>query len=88
MEGMVCRQARSIQALFHYSAGTRVTPERWVTVLVQKFLEAFYGQWLYQNVQLHGEVAGTSAALQKEAIPREIEKQLEMGGDGLLEKDQ
>jgi hypothetical protein len=88
MEGIICRQARSIQALFHYSAGMRVMPECWVTVLMQKILEATHGQWLYWNVQLHDEVAGTSATLQKEAIQREIEDKLEMGGDGLLDKDQ
>jgi hypothetical protein len=88
MEGMICRQARSIMASFHYSAGTRVIPECWATVLVQKILEATHGQWLYRIVQLHHEVAGTSAMLQKEAIQWEIEEQLEMEGDGLLDEDQ
>jgi hypothetical protein len=43
-------------------------PEQWATVLLQKLLEATHGQWLYWNVQLHDEVAGASAMLQKEAI--------------------
>jgi hypothetical protein len=49
---------------------------------------ATHGKWLYWNIQIHNKVAGTQASLRKEAIQREREEQLEIGGDGLLEEDQ
>jgi hypothetical protein len=88
MEGMISKQARQIQALYHYSAGTKASPEKWAMGLVQKLLEATHGQWLYQNVQIHDKVVGTMATLRKEAIQKEIEEQMEQGGDSLLEEEQ
>jgi hypothetical protein len=88
MEGMVCKQARTIQSLHHFNTSKRVSPEQWASGLVQKLMEATHGQWLYWNIQIHNEVAGTQVTLMKEAIQREIEEQLETGGDGLLEEDQ
>ena len=44
MEGMICKQARLIQTLHHYSAGTKVALEKWTMGLVQKLLEATHGQ--------------------------------------------
>ncbi len=85
MEGMVC--SRILQSLYHFQEGTRITPERWTKELILKLLEATHGQWLYWNVQIHDSVAGTQATLQKEEIQRKIEEQMEMGSDGLLDKD-
>jgi hypothetical protein len=55
-----------------------------------KLLEAIHGQWIYRNIQIHYCVAGSQAALQKEELQWEIEKQLEHGTwyHGLLEEDQ
>jgi hypothetical protein len=88
MEGMVCKQTRMIQSLHHFNTGTCVSPEWWASGLVLKLMEATYRQWLYWNVQIHDEVVGTHATLRKKAIQREIEEQLETGGNGLLEEDQ
>jgi hypothetical protein len=44
MEGMISKQARQIQALYPYSAGTKAPPEKWAMGLVQKLLEATHGQ--------------------------------------------
>ena len=88
LEGMVCKQARTIQSLHHINIGTCVSPEQWASGLILKLMEATHGQWLYQKVQIHDKVAGSQATLRKEAIQREIEEQLEKGGDGLLEEDQ
>jgi hypothetical protein len=59
----------------------------WAQGLIQKLLEATHGQWIYRNIQIHDAVAGTQATLQKEAIQREIEEQMELGGAELLEED-
>jgi hypothetical protein len=76
MEGMVCKQARTIQSLHRFNTGTCVSPERWASGLVLKLMEATHGQWLYRNVQIHDKVAGTQATLRKEATtsPVTIEK--------------
>ena len=87
MEGMVCSHMRKIQSLHHFQEATRITPERWTKGLILKLLEASHGQWLYRNVQIHDSVAGTQATLWKEEIQHEIEEQMEMGSDGLLNKD-
>ncbi len=88
MEGMIRKQARQIQALYHYSAGMKASPEKWAMGLVQKLLEATHGQRLNQNVQIHDKIAGMMATLRKEAIQKEIEEQMKQGGDSLLEEDQ
>jgi hypothetical protein len=44
MEGMVCRQARVLQSLYHFHAGTSVSPEWWATGLIQKLMEATHRQ--------------------------------------------
>ena len=88
MEGMVCHRMRTIQRLYHFHAGTHLSPERWAKGLILKLLEATHGQWLYRNVQIHDSVAGTQATLRKEVIQREIEAQMEMGQAGLLDEDQ
>ena len=45
--------------------------------------EVTHGQWLYRNVQVHDD----DASLRKEEIIAEIEKQQEMGEEGLLPED-
>ena len=47
-----------------------------------------HGQWIYQNVQIHNAITGMQATVRKEATQKEIEEQMELGGDGLVEEDQ
>jgi hypothetical protein len=56
--------------------------------VVLRLLEATHGQWIYRNVQIHDEVAGTRATLRKEEIQWEIKEQMELGPTGLLAEDQ
>ena len=46
-----------------------------------------HGQWLYRNVQVHDAVSGWKAAEGKKELHREIERQIEMGGEGLEDQD-
>jgi hypothetical protein len=64
--------------------GSRVTPEQWTTGVVVKLLEATYGQWLYQCIQVHDRIQGTRVTQCKEELQREIEAQQDQGFDGLL----
>ena len=55
--------------------------------LIIKLLEVTHGQWLYRNIQVHDIVSGVEATLRKEEILMEIEKQQELGTEGLAEED-
>ena len=46
------------------------------------------GQCLYRNVHVHDDIAGVTANARKEEIQQFIEDQLELGEEGLDEKDQ
>ena len=88
MEGMVSSKLRSIQLDYQHLHGTLMSPKRWACGLIQKLLEVTHGQWIYRNIQIHNLVSGTQTTLWKEAIQREIEEQMEMGGEGLQEEYQ
>ena len=88
MEGMICAKMQHIQSEYHRSEGTATSPERWAKGVVLKLLEATHGQWIYRNVQIHDNIAGTRATLRKEEIQWDIEEQMEMGTTGLLKEDQ
>ncbi len=84
MEGVICRSTRKIQYNFHYWEGTKTNPNRWAQGMILKLLKATHGQWRYCNIQIHDAVTGTQVTLQKEAIQREIEEQIEVREAGLL----
>ncbi len=88
MEGMICTKMRHIQNEYHSREGMSTTSERWAKGVILKLLEATHGQWIYRNVQIHDNVAGTRATLRKEEIQWDIEEQMKMGTTGLLQEDQ
>jgi hypothetical protein len=88
MEGMISSKMRAIQLDYHHCHGTLMSPKRWTCGLIQKLLETTHGQWIYRNIQIHDSVSRAQMTLRKETIQREIEEQMERGGDGLLEEDQ
>ena len=61
--------------------------ERWGVELVTRLLEVTHGQWLYRNVQVHDRMTGTLATQRKEELQMEIERQRELGTEGLLDED-
>ena len=85
MEGMVSTRMRSIQCDYHHLQGTHMNPKCWARGLIQKLLEVTHGQWIYWNIQIHDSVAGTQAALRKEAIQGDLKEQMDLGGARLLE---
>ncbi len=86
-EGMICKEMREIQNDYYNVHGSRLSTTRWAKGIIIKLLETTHGQWIYRNVQIHYNVAGTQATLHKEAILKEIEEQMELGNAGLLEED-
>ena len=84
MEGMVCKEIRAIQCTHSSVTGLRCNTECWGRELVTRLLEVTHGQWLYRNVQVHDRIMGTLTTQQKEELQMEIERQQELGTEGLL----
>ena len=87
MEGMVSKEMRNIQRTHASVSGMRHNTERWGVELVTRLLEVTHGQWLYRNVQVHDRMTGTLATQRKEELQMEIERQRELGTEGLLDED-
>ena len=87
MEGMVSKQVLSIQKSYADINGLALSSEEWTKGLAIKLMEATHGQWLYRNIQTHDSITGTNATSRKEELQRLIKEQLDLGGDGLEEKD-
>jgi hypothetical protein len=87
MEGMVCKEIRAIQSAHSSVTGFCCNTANWGQDLVTRLLEVPHGQWLYCNVQGHNRISGTLATQWKEKLQMEIERQQELGKEGLLEED-
>ena len=87
MEGMISKEIIPIQADRVELGACNLTLRGWSQGLVTKLLEATHGQWLYRNVHVHDDIAGVAANARKEEIQQFIEDQLELGEEGLDEKD-
>jgi hypothetical protein len=87
MEGMISKEILPLQGEHIEAGGCNLTIDVWAQGLVTKLLEATHGQWLYRNVHVHDTVAGVAATARKEEIQQFIEDQLDMGGEGLDERD-
>ncbi len=86
-EGMISKQMRGIQELYHKIKGSSISPENWTTGLVIKLLEITHGQWLYRYVQVQDKLTGTKATQRKEELQWEIERR-KTAGDGSREPPQ
>ena len=87
MEGMISKEIVAVQQTHITMAGSRLGIDGWSQGLITKLLETTHGQWLYRNVVVHDRKSGAIATKRKEEIQMEIEKQQEMGEDGLLDSD-
>ena len=87
MEGMISKEIVEIQSDHNTMAGSKLGIDTWSRGLITKLLETTHGQWLYRNVVVHDRKSGAAATKRKEEIQMEIEKQQELGEDGLLDSD-
>ena len=60
---------------------------QWMAGLITALLEATHGVWIYRNITIHDAVSGMVATRGKEQLNKEIEKQIEQGGEGLAEEE-
>jgi hypothetical protein len=88
MEGMVSKEVVQIQRKVDHGGKFRISVDAWCAGLVTRLLEVTHGQWLYRNVHVHDLFSGERAMNRKEALRKEIEYQIALGGDGLAEEDQ
>ena len=87
MEGMISGKVTDIQKEFVAAGGCNLSVENWAKGLVTKLLEVTHGQWLYRSVVVHDLVGGFEAVKRKQELQVEIERQVELGGEGLDEQD-
>ena len=87
MEGMISRKVVATQKEFVEAGGCNLSLDNWAKGLVIKLLEATHGQWLYRNVAVHDVVGGSEAVKRKQELQNKIERQIELGEEGLDEQD-
>ena len=87
MEGMILKEIIDIQAEHMYGVDSHFALAPWARGLIVKLLESTHHQWQYRNVQVHDAATGTLATKKKEEIQHWIEAQIELGKEGLDEKD-
>jgi hypothetical protein len=87
MEGMISKEIIPIQADYVEMGGCMLSVDTWAKGLVVKLLKVTHGQWLYCNIHVHDATSGMAATARKEEIQRFIEDQIELGEEGLEEKD-
>jgi hypothetical protein len=87
MEGMVSKELLALDPFDVISPSCKISQVEWVHTLIRKLLEATHGVWIYRNITMHDKIAGLVATKEKEQLIQEIEKQIELGGEGLAEQD-
>lgn len=87
MEGMISCEVLPIQADYVEMGECKLSLNTWAKGLVVRLLETTHGQWLYRNVHVHDIVTGTKVTERKERLQQFIEDQMELGEEGLDEKD-
>ena len=55
--------------------------------MITRLLELTHSMWIYRNLVVHDTSSGIHAIRRKEALQSEIERQIELGGEGLEEGD-
>ena len=87
MEGMISKELMLLDYYDILEDYATLPPETWAQQFVQKLLEATHGVWIYRNILMHDSTSGMLVSKEKEHLLREIEKQMELGGEGLAEHD-
>ena len=67
--------------------GTPSTPKSWAKGIIVGMIEITHSQWLYRNVHVHDTVTELHATRRKEELQKEIQYQIQIGGEELTEDD-
>lgn len=87
MEGMVSSEVLKLQSEFVVVQGMGMPMKRWSRGLITKLLEVMHGRWIYRNLLVHDRSSGVLAIWKKEELQKEIQRQQELGDEGLDEAD-
>jgi len=87
LEGMISKEIIALQSAFATTHGMRISLARWTTGLITKLLEVTHGQWIYRNLLVHDRISGFLVTAKKEELQKEIQRQQDLGEDGLDEQD-
>jgi hypothetical protein len=88
LEGMVSKKLFSLLQEIGLQPGYTMDLNTWMSELTTHLLEITHSLWIYRNVVVHDNAAGTHATRRKELLQTAIERQLELGSEGLAETDQ
>ena len=67
--------------------GTHTTPTSQDKGLIVRLIEITHGQQMYRNFYVHDTVTKLRATRIKEEVQKEIEDQIQLGGEGMAEDD-
>jgi len=87
-EGMVSKHLIELQKDYYGITGSRRSVEKWIRGVITQLLQITHTQWIYRNVVVHDKTVGTLVSDYKCELQKEIDRQLELGVDGLLKEDQ
>ena len=87
MEGMVSKELLMLDSIDVLGPACKISHTEWLHTFIRKLIEATHGVWIYRNITMHDNIAGHVATKAKEHLIHEIEKQIELGGEGLAEQD-
>ena len=87
-EGMVSKHLLELQEVYYGITGSRRSADKWIQGVITQLLQITHTQWIYRNVVVHDKTTGTLVSEYKLELQKEIDRQLEMGAEGLLREDQ
>jgi hypothetical protein len=88
MEGMISTEFLRLPIDQVMTTECRLQLDQWMGNLTTKLLEATHGIWIYRNLVMHDRISGHAHTRDKEELLTKIERQHELGGEGLDMQDQ
>ena len=87
MEGCISKEIVQLQLEFAKVHGMKMSMANWASGLITKLLEVTHGQWIYRNLLVHDRNSGVLATKKKEDLQIEIQRQQDLGTEGLADED-
>ena len=87
LEDMVSKEFYLLQQDYQLTEGAEISMKHWISELIVKLLEITHGQWIYRNLVVYDNITGLLHTHRMDELQIEIEKQQEIGAEGLLKED-
>jgi hypothetical protein len=82
LEGMVSRELGRLVEQEGIPEDCKLSTDTWMREMITRLLELTHSMWIYRNLVVHDTSSGIHAIRRKEALQSEIERQIELGGEG------